>query len=180
MNTPGLLHGGSMICPRSCCGAEFEPIRPTQIYCTSRCANRAAEVRRRKKRGVTPSNQRAKTRRKQRNANYVYADKIANGCSRCPEHRPSCLDYHHVLPALKIRAISDFVRCGLSFKKLKAEIKKCILLCANCHRVEELGDGYTQEDKKEFANPSFKILRCLDKRPEARTVGDAVFQSAVM
>jgi len=48
------------------------------------------------------------------------------------------LDFHHVDPTLKSFAISGsgFSR---SWAKIEAELQKCVLVCANCHREVELG-----------------------------------------
>jgi 5-methylcytosine-specific restriction endonuclease McrA len=51
------------------------------------------------------------------------------------------LDLHHIDPKTKLFAISDkgYTR---SWEKVKAELDKCILLCANCHREIEGGIVY--------------------------------------
>jgi hypothetical protein len=51
-------------------------------------------------------------------------------CSRCDETHPAALDFHHTDPTQKDFEISS---CG-SRKRVLAEINKCIVLCANCHR----------------------------------------------
>lgn len=55
-------------------------------------------------------------------------------CSRCPESDPDCLDFHHLRD--KQKAIATAIQSGWSKKKILAEIEKCIVLCANCHRKE--------------------------------------------
>lgn len=47
------------------------------------------------------------------------------------------LEFHHIDPATKIRAVS--LMQNYSAKRIKAEIEKCILLCANCHREYHSG-----------------------------------------
>jgi len=59
------------------------------------------------------------------------------GCSRCSERHPACLDFHHKDPATKIAGICQMLRSGVSLELIEAEITKCELLCANCHRKEE-------------------------------------------
>lgn len=51
------------------------------------------------------------------------------------------LDFHHVNPNEKDFGISakGYTR---SWKKIKAELDKCVLVCANCHR--EIEGGVTQ------------------------------------
>lgn len=56
-------------------------------------------------------------------------------CSRCPEKDKRCLDFHHTDPSKKDETISRLIRAG-SKKRLEEEMKKCIVLCANCHRKE--------------------------------------------
>jgi len=52
-------------------------------------------------------------------------------CSKCGENHPACIEFHHVDPSKKEKTIS-YLRN--SKKKLQEELKKCIVLCANCHR----------------------------------------------
>jgi len=78
---------------------------------------------------------------------FVYMDKITRGgCLKCGESRPSCLDYHHRDPSMKTANVSEMLKNG-SLEKLSKEISKCDILCSNCHRVEEHGDGFRPEDK---------------------------------
>jgi len=52
-------------------------------------------------------------------------------CSNCPENHPACLHFHHKDPTQKGFTIA----AGVTFskKKIKEEMSKCIVLCANCH-----------------------------------------------
>ena len=54
---------------------------------------------------------------------------------------PGALELHHINKAEKSFGIGDkgYTR---SWEKVKAELDKCVLLCANCHR--EVGGGITQ------------------------------------
>lgn len=63
---------------------------------------------------------------------------LKNGvkCSRCPESHPACIDWHHIDPNEKEIAVSQAIRLGWSIERIKAEIAKCVPLCANCHRKE--------------------------------------------
>lgn len=56
----------------------------------------------------------------------------AGGCVKCGDTRLPVLDFHHEEPGLKEHNISQLK----SRKKIKAESKKCIILCSNCHRME--------------------------------------------
>jgi len=59
-------------------------------------------------------------------------------CSRCGESDGSCLDFHHIDPYQKLFNVS-----AIGYKKSKntvmAEIAKCAVLCANCHRKLHAG-----------------------------------------
>lgn len=54
------------------------------------------------------------------------------GCKVCLEKEPACLDLHHVDPSEKEENPSQMV--SFSRTRLKKEIRKCVVLCANCHR----------------------------------------------
>jgi hypothetical protein len=55
-------------------------------------------------------------------------------CSRCGESRSICLDFHHREPDQKDLEIAQALRQGWSKQRILAEIDKCEVLCANCHR----------------------------------------------
>lgn len=60
-------------------------------------------------------------------------------CSCCGYDKyPGVLDFHHVDPRTKEFSIGarGYTR---SWEKIKQELDKCILVCANCHREIELG-----------------------------------------
>jgi predicted transposase YbfD/YdcC len=53
------------------------------------------------------------------------------GCNKCGEKRHWVLDYHHIRD--KESEISTLIAQG-AWKKVRIEIRKCIVLCSNCHR----------------------------------------------
>jgi len=57
-----------------------------------------------------------------------------NGCSVCSEKDESCLDFHHLDPKTKKHSVAKLANGTYSVKTVLEEIKKCIVLCANCHR----------------------------------------------
>lgn len=54
-------------------------------------------------------------------------------CEHCNENRWWVLDFHHVNPEEKDSEVSSLIRKGNKVKIIE-EIKKCKVLCANCHR----------------------------------------------
>lgn len=64
----------------------------------------------------------------------VTALKVAAGCADCGEAHPACLEYHHRDPSEKVIEVVKLVDQNTKWNKLEAEIAKCIVLCANCHR----------------------------------------------
>lgn len=56
-------------------------------------------------------------------------------CSRCGYCRNySALEFHHLDPSKKEQELASSIRC--SWSKFVEELKKCILVCSNCHREE--------------------------------------------
>lgn len=57
-------------------------------------------------------------------------------CSKCGYNAcVSALDFHHLDPSEKDFGLSG-KRQTASWAKVKLELDKCIILCANCHREE--------------------------------------------
>lgn len=58
-------------------------------------------------------------------------------CHICGEKEPVALDLHHTDPSQK--DLNPASLYSYSTKRLKDEIRKCIVLCANCHRKVHAG-----------------------------------------
>ena len=54
-------------------------------------------------------------------------------CSRCGEEHVATLDFHHHSDKKEL-GISKMVAEGYSIERIKRELQKCKVLCANCHR----------------------------------------------
>ena len=67
-------------------------------------------------------------------------ERLGNCCSCCGKQYPNCVyDFHHVNPKEKLFSIGENPLIGK--KKYFAEVDKCILLCANCHRMHHRKDS---------------------------------------
>ena len=66
------------------------------------------------------------------NRQRVIAYLLKNPCAQCKEPDPIVLDFHHVRD--KVEDISKMVSQGLPWAKIRAEIEKTVIYCANCHR----------------------------------------------
>ncbi len=58
------------------------------------------------------------------------------GCKVCGETCLPCLDFHHLHNKKEILSV---LRRQGSLEKVKEEVLKCIILCANCHRKYHFG-----------------------------------------
>ena len=75
---------------------------------------------------------------------YLNGIKMASGCVDCGyRESPVALDFDHVNPQEKSFTVSTRY-LNTSWKKLKNEVSKCVVRCANCHRVKTNGAGESQ------------------------------------
>ena len=72
-------------------------------------------------------------RRKYRNG-YLNEIKEAKGCQRCGVTNPVVLEFHHVR-GKKDKNLSDLAMRCASIERIKTEVDKCEVVCANCHRI---------------------------------------------
>jgi len=56
-------------------------------------------------------------------------------CTECGFKHPAAIEFHHKDPMDKKFAISTMVQNGMDISLIKEELKKCIPLCANHHRI---------------------------------------------
>ena len=97
-----------------------------QAYCKS-CA--------RKKQEETYES-RNKTQRDKRKENWLRVlEMFDNKCGHCglESEYTSVYDLHHVDPTQKEISVGKIMH--YNWDKIEPEVKKCILLCANCHRI---------------------------------------------
>lgn len=58
------------------------------------------------------------------------------GCRRCSEGDPACLQFHHLDPDEKSAGVGQLISDGADESDVRAEVDRCVVLCANCHRRE--------------------------------------------
>lgn len=69
---------------------------------------------------------------------YVWDYLLTHPCSQCGESDPSVLEFHHRTG--KSMDLSRMIGDGYSVSTIQAEINKCDVLCANCHRKKTMTD----------------------------------------
>jgi transcription elongation factor Elf1 len=75
-------------------------------------------------------------------------------CADCGQNHPATLEFHHLDPAQKEVNVSRLIADSTSMRKLKEEIAKCVVLCANCHRIRHWNErqGNTEEPGDDLMN----------------------------
>ncbi len=74
-----------------------------------------------------------RNKRKKRKLVEMFGEK----CFDCHRSFPDCVyDFHHLDPSKKDFHVGDMKNIS---KKLIEELDKCIMLCANCHRIRHFG-----------------------------------------
>lgn len=62
-------------------------------------------------------------------------EEAGDSCFMCGGVFPDeCYDFHHIDPSQKEMSISR--NSAVGYEKIRRELEKCVLLCANCHRIE--------------------------------------------
>lgn len=79
-------------------------------------------------------NTRRTLRRRARLRSWINDRKRERGCNRCERSDPACLDFHHLDDVEKETDVGTMVTFGYGPEALEAEMAKCEVLCANCHR----------------------------------------------
>jgi hypothetical protein len=76
------------------------------------------------------------SQRKRAILDWYRKSKSGKACNICGGTFPVvCMDYDHMPGHRKFMEVSKMVRLGYEKEKIEAEIAKCQLLCANCHRI---------------------------------------------
>jgi len=77
---------------------------------------------------------------RQRKYKQLAVDSKGGKCTECGFKKyAGALEFHHTDPTQKGGDINHFTKNPLTNKETIAELKKCTLLCANCHRMVHAG-----------------------------------------
>lgn len=77
-------------------------------------------------------------KRRRKRIKYIRKLKVRSGCIDCKQHfvkHPYVLEFDHIKGKKRFGIIVGIVK-GYSLKRIKQEIKKCVVRCANCHRIK--------------------------------------------
>lgn len=72
------------------------------------------------------------SRRKRHESNLAKLWELKTDCVKCGETRRCAIDFHHIDPSEKSFEVS--LRKDRKYDEILSERKKCVCLCANCHR----------------------------------------------
>jgi predicted HNH restriction endonuclease len=89
-----------------------------------------------------------KKRTEQRRENKRKAvQHMGSKCAVCFQIFPDCCyDFHHKDPTQINDVPSSVLHC--SWARILAELEKCMMVCANCHRIIHSKDGYIAHEKR--------------------------------
>ena len=68
-------------------------------------------------------------------------------CIKCGFNHTAALDFHHVDPSNKTGSVNKLITDG-RYKAAMEEVKKCVVLCANCHRIHHHDERHMAKKKK--------------------------------
>ena len=77
-------------------------------------------------------------------------DAMGGKCQKCGYNKcNSALEFHHIDPSKKLFELKTALERPKAWDTIVQELKKCVLLCANCHREAHL-DMFSIENKQYF------------------------------
>lgn len=130
----------SKVLSRSCRQC-FTPIKDHKFYCSKEC-----RVESKPKISVEERKEVDKRNYENKKKQTVYYRKQiklkaleykGGSCQSCEYNKCiNALEFHHIDPSKKDFAISKTAK---AWEKMKTELGKCVLLCANCHREIHFG-----------------------------------------
>ena len=73
--------------------------------------------------------------------------KATLSCAKCGQNHHATFDFHHIDSSTKEASINKLIK-NRAFKRAMEEVKKCIVLCANCHRIHHYDERLAKKAKK--------------------------------
>lgn len=97
---------------------------------------------------------------------YVQNLKSQLCCVDCGQRHPATLQFHHLNSGDKVFNISDAARRGTSLDRIKKEMQKCIVLCANCHILRHYNMRKKNQSSPGIAGELEELNTLLSVSPE--------------
>ena len=94
-------------------------------------------------------------------------------CVKCGMSHPACMDFHHEDPNTKTGSVNQFVRAK-SWKKAYAEAAKCIVLCANCHRIHHYDLHKAKKKGAEAPGDHSKSISCSSSNSSSSSANSTI------
>ena len=135
---------GVFVCPR--CKQQTDDVgkRPnhgrqsSNSYCRPCQKEYSAQWYRRNRRRTLEKNK----ARSRAILDWLSVYKTERGCAECGYNSHACaLDFHHLNEEDKLFALNEAQQRRDGSAKIRREAEKCIILCANCHRVHHHTKG---------------------------------------
>lgn len=70
--------------------------------------------------------------------------KSTTGCLLCDETNPHNLQFHHLLPELKVATIAQLISNRSKLITVLKEIEKCVCVCSACHRELQINVSFVR------------------------------------
>ena len=116
------------VCSNPNCNAVFKPYKTSQSYCSISCWRKPLTKEEKIKANT------ARVTKYRRNLKIKAVAYLGGSCVSCGYNKSVlAMDFHHRDPTKKDFAIS-VTGATRSWERVKIELDKCDLLCANCHR----------------------------------------------
>jgi 5-methylcytosine-specific restriction endonuclease McrA len=95
---------------------------------------------------------RNKVKKFRKNRKQKMVDSMGGKCQICGYNKtPKALEFHHVNPVEKEFSFGGSRASPKSWEMISEELKKCILLCSNCHHEVHDGIAIIPESYQRFS-----------------------------
>ena len=106
---------------------------------------------------------------------YVQNLKSQLYCVDCGERHPATLQFHHLNSEDKVFNIGKAASRGTSLDRIKKEMQKCIVLCANCHAIRHYNMRKNNQSSSDIAGQLETLNTLLSLSPEEEEAYNAQF-----
>lgn len=104
-----------------------------------------------------------RNRTKQRMIDAMGGKCVECGYTGCP----ATFDFHHIDPSTKEFSMGGMRANPVAWERICEELKKCAILCANCHREVEAGYRTLKSQVSTF-DPSFETYEPIKREKKVR------------